>query len=282
MRKIAILLTGLALATTAGVAYTSRQNPAAADRALASVRTAREHRIADPDGRKVVFHPGYISRIEVVSAQGRREEIYRQTHGYRGAKPIELALTFRDAALAVFDPQHQILKVTVQTKDAEIWTLDEEGQSCPPYCKSGFDSTTRSIQQLPPAASSATMQNASAADRALASVRNAQEHQRADRAGRDVVYHPGYISRIEVLNARGVHEQVYRQSKVFHGAKPAELALSFRDAALAVFDPQHQILKVTVQTKDGEVWSWDEEGQICPPVCPEGDSLNTGRTTPPR
>ena len=153
---------------------------------------------------------------------------------------------------------------------------------CPPLCKSGVDSTTRSIQQLPPPASSTRGQNAPVADRALASVRNAREHQRADRAGRDVVYHPGYISAIEVVNARGVREQVYRQSKVFHGAKPAELALNFRDAALAVFDPQQQILKVTVQTKDGEVWTFDEEGQICPPVCPEGDTLNTGRTTPPR
>ena len=79
-----------------------------------------------------------------------------------------------------------------------------------------------------------------------------------------------------------MREQVYRQSKVFHGPYPQENAVSFRDAALAVFDPNHQILKVTVQTKDGEVWTFDEDGKICPPPRPEGDSLNTGRTTPPR
>ncbi len=273
-----ILLTAIALATTAVAASTSRQNPSARDRALANVRTAREHRMADYQGRKVVYHPGYISRIEVVSAQGVREEVYRQTRGYRGVKPTELALTFRDAALSVFDPKLQILKLTVQMADGEVWMLDEEGQLCPPACPTGSDSVS-GIQPPPPGAAARMGPDALAVDRALASVGNAREHQRA---GREVVYHPGYISRIEIVNAQGVRKQVYRQTKVYRGAKPTELALTFRDAALAVFDPRQQILKVTVQTKDGEVWSWDEEGKVCPPFCPEGDTLSSGVLPPLR
>ncbi|MEW5928617.1 MAG: hypothetical protein AB1941_14210 [Gemmatimonadota bacterium] len=126
----------------------------------------------------------------------------------------------------------------------------------------------------------APWQNRAAADRALASVSSAQEHHAADRLGRRVLYHPGYISRIEVVNAGGAREEVYRQTKVYHGAKPMELTLNFRDAALAVFDPKAQILKITVQTTDGEVWTWDEEGARCPPGCPEGDSVYSGKLPP--
>ena len=214
---------------------------------------------------------------------GRREEIYRQTHGFRGAKPTELALTFRDAALAVFDPRAQILKLSVQTKDGEVWTFDEDASLCPPFCLPESDSTTKSVRQLPAPAASTQGRNLAAADRALASVMSAPEHQIADPAGQKAVYHPGYISRIQVENAQGGRKEIYRQTRVFHGAKPAELALTFRDAALAVFDPQHQILKVTVQTKGGELWAWDEDGAVCPPICrPEGDSLASEVPPQPR
>ncbi|MBV9772579.1 MAG: hypothetical protein JO040_01430 [Gemmatimonadetes bacterium] len=282
MRKRSIFLVAFAVVATAGAASMPRQSPSALDRALASVRNAREHRAAEYQGRQIVYHPNYISRIEVASAGGARTEIYRQKYGYRGAKATELALNFRDAALAVFDPQGQILTLSVQTKDGETWNWTETGNPCPPICAVDSDSASPVIQ-LPSAGAAVRVDpNATAAERALASVGNGREHQVADRLGRKALYHPGYISRIEVVNAQGARQELYRQTKGYRGTKPTELALTFRDAALAVFDPRGQILTLRVQMKDGETWNWTEAGIPCPPFCNGVDPLSPDMQPPPR
>lgn len=135
MKRTGILAAAVALAATAGSGYAWWQSPAAADRARASVRNAQEHHTADRLGRKALYHPGYISRIEVAGAGGGRQEVYRQTKVYRGQKPKELALTFRESALAVFDPQGEIATITVRTTDGEEWTWAEEAIRCPPFCR---------------------------------------------------------------------------------------------------------------------------------------------------
>jgi len=100
-------------------------------------------------------------------------------------------------------------------------------------------------------------------------VSTAPEHRVAQAAGERATYHPGWSSRIGVMDAAGRSKEIYRQTRAHHGPYPREVALAFRDVSLAVLDPNHRIRGITVETLDGQVWSFDEDGVRCPPLCPE-------------
>lgn len=240
----------------------------AIQKALAVVSTVHAHQVVERAGARVVYHPGWSSRIAVVDAGGGRREIYRQTRGYRGAYPREVVLGFRDVALAVFDPNHRIRGITVETLDGQVWSLDEEGTPCPPYCSGGPEppappSLAPDAAPLDPARLALAP-----AERARASVSTGPEHRVAEAAGERVTYHPGWSSRIRKVDAAGGSQEIYRQTQAYYGRRPAEVALGFRDVALAVFDPNNRIRGITVETLDGQIWSFDEAIALCPPVCP--------------
>jgi hypothetical protein len=263
----------------------------AAQKALAAVSTVHAHQMVERDGERVVYHPGWSSRIEMMDAGGRRREIYRQSRVYKGSRLREVALGFRDVALAVFDPNQRIRGITVETLDGEAWSFDAI-LLCPPYCPSD-DTDPPPAPSLapaelcppvcssegadPPATSSLAPMTAplerahlalAPAERARASVSTGPEHRVAESAGERVTYHPGWSSRITVVDAEGGRREIYRQTQVYYGPHPREVVLGFRDVALAVFDPSHRIRRVTVETLDGQVWSLDGAILLCPPVCP--------------
>jgi hypothetical protein len=107
------------------------------------------------------------------------------------------------------------------------------------------------------------------AERARASVSTGPEHRVAEAAGERVTYHPGWSSRITVVDAAGRSREIYRQTQPFKGSHPGEVVLGFRDVALAVFDPSHRIRGITVKTVDGQTWSLDDYTSLCPPSCPD-------------
>ncbi len=291
MRRTSML--GIIPALLAMVAVTSQCNPvdAGADldpskrldpvvrKALSTVSTVHAHQMVERAGARVVHHPGWSSRIEMVGAGGARKEIYRQTRPYKGAYPREVVLGFRDVALAVFDPNHRIRRISVKTLDGENWSFNEEGTRCPPICRPDEEEsdTTETPSLAPTAAPLDPARLALApAERARVSVSTAPEHRIAQVAGERATYHPGWSSRIGVVDAAGRSKEIYRQTRVHYGPYPREVALAFRDVSLAVFDPNHRIRGITVETLDGETWSLDEEASRCPTLCPEeepeGDS----------
>jgi hypothetical protein len=264
----------------------------AAQKALAVVGTVHDHQLVQRAGERVVYHPGWSSRIEVTDAGGRRREIYQQTGPYYGSRPREVVLGFRDVALALFDPNHRIRRINVHTLDRQDWMFDDLGTVCPPHCPS--DGTGPSpapslapIDLCPPlcptggtnpppapslAPTAAPLDHArlalAPAERARASVSTGWEHRVAQAAGERVTYHPRWSSRIARVDAAGRRQEIYRQTAPYQGSHPDEVVLGFRDVALAVFDPNHSIRGITVETLDGQVWSLDDAGSLCPPVCP--------------
>jgi hypothetical protein len=308
--------TGTAPDAAAGSA---RREPAPAEKALAAVSTAHAHQAVEHAGERVVYHPGWSGRIAVVDAAGERTEIYRQTRAYHGSPPGEVALGFRDMALAVFDPNHRIRGITVHTLDSQDWSFvslidlcppvcppdgtvpppapsrapAEHGQpsvgaACPPYCPEGTGPPpTPSLGLLCPpycpegtdppptpslAPAAAPLDPARLAlppaERARASVSTGPEHRAALAVGERVTYHPGWSSRIGRVDAAGRSLEVYRQIQPYRGRHPREVALGFRDVALALFDPNHRVAGITVETLDGQVWLFADNGQLCPPNCP--------------
>jgi hypothetical protein len=284
MRKPSLLAAVPALLVMA--AATSRCNPvdvgidrddrstqparleAAAQKALAAVSTVHAHLMVERAGERVVYHPGWSSRIAVVDAAGERSEIYRQTRPYSGAHPSEVVLGFRDVALALFDPNHRIAGIKVETLDGETWLLWDHGSGCvTPTC----------VEPAPPpspslAPTARLLDHAhlalTPAERARASVSTGPEHRVAQAAGERVTYHPRWSSRIRMTDAAGRSREIYRQNQIYYGSRPREVALGFRDVALAVFDPNHRIRGIMVETLDGQVWSLDDLVQLCPPNCP--------------
>jgi hypothetical protein len=287
MRKPVLLS---ALAVTVLVAGTSRCNsidlggdtgsPRAArlqpavQAALAAVATVHDHRMAERGGERVVYHPGWSSRIALQDAKGRSTEIYRQTAGFRGTKPKEVVLGFRDVAIAVFDPNHRIAGITAETADGETWSFAEQGVICPPACPAGADSASTSLMPSAAPVSGARLALAPA-ERARASVSTAAEHLTVEAADGRVTYHPGWSSRIRMTDAAGASHEIYRQTRIYHGPHPREVALGFRDVGLAVFNPTHRLRAITVQTLTGEAWEFDETALRCPPDCPPADSIST-------
>jgi hypothetical protein len=286
MRKPSLLATIPALVVMA--AATSRCNPVdqgtdtdnhstrpvplepAAQKALAAVSTVHDHKMVQRAGERVVYHPGWSSRIAVMDVGGRHREIYQQTGPYYGSRPREVVLGFRDVALTVFDPNHRIAGIKVETLDGQVWSLDEITPLCPPNCPEGAVPPSTPTRSLAPTA--APLEHArlalAPAERARASVSTGPEHRVAQAAGERVTYHPGWSSRIARVDAAGRRQEIYRQTQVYYGSRPREVALAFRDVALGVFDPNHRIRGITVETLDGQVWSLDEVGVLCPPVCP--------------
>ncbi|HEX8242494.1 MAG TPA: hypothetical protein VF541_03320 [Longimicrobium sp.] len=257
----------------------------AVQKALAVVSTVHAHQMVERAGERVVYHPGWSSRIAVVGARGERREIYRQTLPYNGPHPREVVLGFRDVALAVFDPSHRIRRVTVETLDGQVWLLDDKAILCPPDCPSdNTDPTTTPTSAPIVAPMTAPLEPArlalAPAERARASVSTGPEHRVAEAVGERVTYHPGWSSRITVVDAAGGRREIYRQTQVYHGPHPREVVLGFRDVALAVFDPSHRIRRVTVETLDGQVWLLDDRVGICPPDCPSGNTDPTTTPTP--
>lgn len=133
-KSLGLLVVPLLLA--AGVGAESREtiHVTAETRALEAVTTAERHRTVGQGELMTSFHPGWISRIQVIDAQGNREELYQQAEAYKGKKPKELALTFRDSALVVIDPEAQISSITVHLTGGEVWTFEDQVLQCPPSC----------------------------------------------------------------------------------------------------------------------------------------------------
>jgi hypothetical protein len=242
----------------------------ATQKALAAVSTVHAHRMVERAGERVVYHPGWSSRIAVVDAGGGRREIYQQTGPYYGSRPREVVLGFRDVALTVFDPNHRIGGIKVEIVDGQVWSLDEITPLCPPNCPEETVPPPPPTPSLAPTA--APLESARLAlapvERARASVSTGPEHRVAEAAGERVTYHPGWSSRIALVDAAGRLREIYRQTQPFKGSHPSEVVLGFRDVALAVFDPSHRIRRVTVETLDGQVWSLNDIGVLCPPTCP--------------
>ena len=264
----------------------------ATQKALAVVSTVHAHQMVERAGERVVFHPGWSSRIEVVGAGGERSEIYRQTRPYKGAHPSEVVLGFRDVALALFDPSHRIRGITVETLDGQAWSFDDLAAICPPSCPSDGTAPTTTPTPAPidpcppscpsegtdpPATSSLVLTTAplsparlalAPAERARASVSTGPEHRVAEAAGERVTYHPGWSSRIQRVDAMGRSQEIYRLARPFEGAHPSEVVLGFRDVALALFDPNHRISRITVKTLDGAAFSIDDRTWLPPPPPP--------------
>jgi hypothetical protein len=285
MRKARLLAAILALLMM--VAATSRCNPVdmgtekddrsmqpvrlepAAQKALATVSTVHDHQMVERAGERVVYHPGWSSRIEVADAAGERTEMYRQTQPYKGSHASEVVLGFRDVALAVFDPNHRIRGITVHTLDGQDWLFGDLAQLCPPYCPPEGPVPPPTPSLAPMAAPLDRARQALApAERARVSVSTGPEHRVAQAAGERVTYHPGWSSRIRMADAAGRRHEIYRQTAPYKGSHPGEVVLGFRDVALAVFDPNHRIRGITVETLEGQVWSLADIGVLCPPTCP--------------
>jgi hypothetical protein len=240
----------------------------AAQKALAAVGTVHDHQVVERAGERVVYHPGWSSRIEVVNAAGERSEIYRQTRSYKGSHPSEVVLGFRDVALALFDPNHRIARIKVETLDGDTWSLDDLTALCPPNCPTD--------QPPPPSPSLAPMAEPlnharltlAPAERARASVSTGREHRVAQAAGERVTYHPGWSSRIARVDAAGRRQEIYRQTAPYQGSHPGEVVLGFDNVALALFDPNHRVAGITVETVDRQVWSLDDRTWICTADCP--------------
>jgi hypothetical protein len=286
MRKASLLAAIPALLVTA--AATSRCNPVdqgtdpdnhstrpvrlepAAQKALATVSTVHDHQMVQRAGERVVYHPGWSSRIKVVDAGGRHREIYQQTGPYHGSRPREAVLGFRDVALTVFDPNHRIAGIKVKTLDGEVWSLDDLTAVCPPNCPEGTDPPPTPSPSLAPM--TAPLDHArlalAPAERARASVSTGPEHRVAQAAGERVTYHPGWSSRIARRDAAGRRQQIYRQTRPYQGSHPGEVVLGFDDVALALFDPNHRIAGIRVETVDQRVWSLDDRIWICTLDCP--------------
>jgi hypothetical protein len=71
-----------------------------------------------------------------------------------------------------------------------------------------------------------------------------------------------------MVDAAGRSRVVYRQTQVYDGSRPREVVLAFRDVALGIFDPNHRIRGITVETVEGQAWSLADAGVLCPPGCP--------------
>jgi hypothetical protein len=237
----------------------------AAQKALAAVSTVHAHQMVERAGERVVYHPGWSSRIAVGEAGGRRREIYRQTRPYHGSHPSEVVLGFRDVALVVFDPNHRIRGITVETLDGQDWLFGDAGVLCPPTCPEGTGPTP--TPSLAPAASPLDRARLALApaERARASVSTGREHRVAREAGERVTYHPGWSSRIARVDAAGRRQEIYRQTAPYNGSHPGEVVLGFDDVALALFDPNHRIAGIRVETVDRQVWSLDD--RVCWPDC---------------
>ena len=249
-------------------------------KALAVVSTMHAHQMAERAGERVVYHPGWSSRIRRVDAAGRSQEIYRQTRPYKGTHASEAVLGFRDVALAVFDPNQRIVRITAETVDGETWSLDDRIWSYPPPPRD----TTKKVRppemveptdSVPPPAPEEPVDSVpppeteepidpallalAPAERARASVNTGPEHRVTEAAGERVTFHPGWASRIQRVDAAGRSREIYRQTQPYKGADPSEGVFGFRDVALAVFDPNQHIVRITVETLTGETWSLDNK-----------------------
>ncbi len=248
---VPVLLT-LSLAACGDGTVEAGREPAPSQRALAAVRTAAEHRAVERAGTPLLYHEGWTRRITAVNPSGGARELLLAEPGARGTTPGEAVLGFRDVALSLFDPAHRVRAVTVRTLDGETWTFEAREH-----------------------AGAALARGAAPMDRARSSVQTGAVHRvvRVRAAGdRTVTYHPGWASRIHAVDAAGGTHDVYRQTRVFHGAYPREVAIGFDDVGIAVFDANHRIAAVTVETA-GESWSFEEDGVRCPPSCPSRDSV---------
>ncbi|HST62869.1 MAG TPA: hypothetical protein VLK84_29450 [Longimicrobium sp.] len=229
------------------------REPGTSQRALAAVRTAAEHRAVERGGTPLLYHEGWTRRITAVDRSGGERELLRVEPRARGTTPGEAVLGFRDVALSLFDPAHRVRAVTVRTLDGEAWTFE-----------------AREHAGAAPARDPAPM------ERARSSVQTGAVHRvmRVRAAGdRIAIYHPGWSSRIRAVDATGRTHDVYRQTRVFHGAYPREVAIGFDDVGIAVFDANHRIAAVNVETVAGESWTFDEVSVRCPVDCPPSDSV---------
>ena len=227
----------------------------AVQKALASVTTGPSHLALESNRVRVTYHPGWSSRIRVTGPAGERE-IYRQSRVYFGAYPREVVLGFGDAAIALFDPRHRIAGITIRTSDAQLWSFEENGDRCPTVCPPGTDSAVVLSRVLPTNHIAAARLALPPAERALASIANAGA-QVTGEGNAQATYIPAWTRAVVRTSATGAVEPIYRASVSPNVRRPGETALGFRDAALAIFDPNLHIPTVLVRTLDGETWQFE-------------------------
>jgi len=243
----------------------AKANPAA-QRALSVVGTARAHQVAERGGERVVYHPGWASRIEVMNPGGDRNMIYGQSQPYDGFAPGEVALGFSDAALALFDPFHCVRQITIETLNGQTWSFHAGSRVTA--------SAAPTLSLAPP--SDAVRLALAPAERARAGVATGPEHRVLSTAGEQVTYHPGWVSRIRRVDARGSAKDVYRMAQPFTGAHPTEVVLGFGGIAITVFDPEHEIIRMTVEGVDGESFEVDDRIRIVTPPPPPPPPTSSG------
>lgn len=121
--------------------------------------------------------------------------------------------------------------------------------------QTGCEQSTASERDA--AAKASPARQTPAAVQALAATGTPHGHRVVEGLGAGVVHHPGWTERIDAVDAGGARREVYRRTGVHHGERPGAVALGFGGVAVSVFDPAHHVWGVTVETLDGQTWSFE-------------------------